>query len=302
VLEMPERPSARPDGTTPVSLTTVPGNDDGDQVVDRAAAFAAGPPRLPGKVMAYAVACLVVLGLGGVVLDHFLPGPVGAAAAATTSGDYPPPLPTVPTRTALRAALRAQLRAPTSALMGLQRLSGREAPRFSLVDQYGQRASLEDFRGKVVVLSFFDAACDDICGVLETELSQAFHDLGADRSQVDLVTVNTDPVALTVASTRPAEEATISSATSWDFLTGSLAQLDPVWTSYGVTIEVQRHAHAESHSDLLYFIDASGRLRLRATPYADEAASGSFSLPRATEAEWAAGIAEEARSLIGHHP
>jgi cytochrome oxidase Cu insertion factor (SCO1/SenC/PrrC family) len=154
----------------------------------------------------------------------------------------------------------------------------------------------------VVVLSFFDATCDDICGVLETELSQAYQDLGPNRSQVALVTVNTDPLALALASSFPAEEGTISSVPGWRFLTGSLAQLGPVWTAYGVSIEVQRRAHAVSHNDLLYFIDPSGRLRLQATPFANESASGSFSLPRATELEWAAGIAAQARSLTGPRP
>jgi protein SCO1/2 len=196
----------------------------------------------------------------------------------------------------------AQLPAPVPALMGLQHLTGRQAPRFALMDQYGHTASLGSLRGKVVVLSFFDAACDDICAVLEAELSQAYHDLGPYRSQVALITVNTDPLALALASGFPAEEGTISSVPGWRFLTGSLAQLGPVWTAYGVSIEVQRRTHAVSHNDLLYFIDPAGRLRLQATPFADENASGSFGLSHATEVDWAAGIAAEARSLLGPRP
>jgi len=49
----------------------------------------------------------------------------------------------------------------------------------------------------------------------------------------------------------------------------------------------------------LFFIDASGRLRSRATPFADESGSGQFSLSPVTETAWAAGIARQVRSLLG---
>jgi hypothetical protein len=81
-------------------------------------------------------------------------------------------------------------------------------------------------------------------------------------------------------------------------LTGSLARLDSVWKAYGVTIEVQKSTGVVSHNDLLYFIDAEGRLRLRATPFADESSTGAYSLPMATETRFASGIASSVRSLL----
>jgi cytochrome oxidase Cu insertion factor (SCO1/SenC/PrrC family) len=250
-------------------------------------------------VIVLALAAFVVLGLGGAVVDHLFPGPVGAATS-TTTGDYPPPLSTGPvTAPAPVATAVAQLPARASALMGLQGLSGRQAPPFRLVDQYGRASSLESFRGKVVVVSFFDATCNDICPVLETELAEAYRDLGAEGARVELVTINTDPLALAHPVARPADEGAVSTVPGWSFLTGSLAQLGPVWTSYGVSVQVQRNTKTVSHNDLLYFIDPAGRWRSRATPFADESSSGSFSLPRATEAQWAAGIASESKSLLG---
>ena len=193
----------------------------------------------------------------------------------------------------------AQLPARASALMGLQGLSGAQAPPFRLVDQYGHASSLGSFRGKVVVVSFFDATCNDICPVLETELAAAYRDLGGLGARVELVTVNTDPLALAGPAARPAERGAMAAVPGWRFLTGSLAQLGPVWSAYGVSVQVQRSTKAVSHNDLLYFIDTTGRWRSRATPFADESSAGSFSLPRATEGRWATGIASEARSLLG---
>ena len=150
------------------------------------------------------------------------------------------------------------------------------------------------------MLSFFDAACDDICPVLERELSQADLDLGAGASRVAMLTVNTDPLALSPASAVPAEVAAhVRFPAVWYFLTGPLHRLDAIWTSYGITIDVQRANRIVSHNDFLYFIDPSGRLRLRATPFADESTSGVSNLPAATEAKWATGIANETRALLG---
>jgi protein SCO1/2 len=171
-----------------------------------------------------------------------------------------------------------------------------------LVDQYDRSSSLEGFRGKVVLLSFFDATCNDICPVLEDELAGAYRDLGRDGARVEVITVNTDPLALTWPAARPGAERAMSSVHGWRFLTGPLAQIGPVWTEYGISVQVQRSTKTVSHNDLLYFIDTMGRWRLRATPFADESSSGSFSLPRATEREWASGIAMEAKSMMGPGP
>lgn len=247
---------------------------------------------------------LAAIGLGGVVLDHFFPGPVGSSTTTTLPGNYPPPLQTTPAGTqganaGAAAPQLPQLRAPQASLMGLQRLNAAVAPGFSLTDQHGRLVSLASLRGKVVVLSFFDGACDDICPVLEKELSQAYTDLGPQASRVAIVTVNTDPLALSTSAARPAEAAPRApSPATWYFLTGPLSQLNSVWSSYGISIDVQRDAGLVSHNDFLYFIDPSGRLRFRATPFANETTSGVYSLPGGTEAAWAAGIANQARLLL----
>lgn len=61
---------------------------------------------------------------------------------------------------------------------------------------------------------------------------------------------------------------------------------------------MQRDGRLVSHNDFLYFIDPSGRLRFRATPFAYESTLGTFSLPVGPEATWAAGIASRAKALL----
>jgi cytochrome oxidase Cu insertion factor (SCO1/SenC/PrrC family) len=117
---------------------------------------------------------------------------------------------------------------------------------------------------------------------------------------VAVVVVNTDPLAFTPAATRPADAAFARSpGGDWYFLTGQLDGLNRVWNAYGIAIEVLRATGSVSHNDAMYFIDPAGRLRFRATPYADESRSGAYSLSPVTERQWAAGIASQARALLG---
>jgi protein SCO1 len=272
---------------------------------DRAAALAAGPTKLPRAFIVVALASIALLGLGGAALDRAFPGTAGGSAAAgvvTTIGDYPPPFSVAPAGPADHhpATAGPQLPASQSDLMGLQKLTIMAAPSFSLVDSQGRPTSLAGLRGRVVVLTFFDSACDDICPVMEAELSRAYADLGADEPRVSFVTVNSDPLGLSVGAAGPAEDGSLSAVPTWRFLTGSLGQLDSVWRSYGVAVEVQTSTRTVSHNEVMYFIDTLGRVRDRATPFANETRVGIYSLEVPTETKWASGIADEARSLVGN--
>jgi cytochrome oxidase Cu insertion factor (SCO1/SenC/PrrC family) len=242
-----------------------------------------------------------VLGLGGVVADHFFGGPV--STTVVTAGTNPPGLTTtVPTTTANTGIAGSQLPASLTALLGLIHTSPVQAPGFSLETPEAERMSLSALHGKVVILTFFDSACNDICPVLATEIRLAVSDLGTHASGVEILTINTDPLATAPSSAAAAMGAVESkSVPEWRFLTGTLQQLDAVWKAYGVTIDVQTATRRVSHNDVLYFIDQNGRMRFRATPFADESAAGTFSLSRKIESNFASGLASTARSLLSRN-
>ena len=97
---------------------------------------------------------------------------------------------------------------------------------------------------------------------------------------------------------RPNSAAGLGDVKQWYFLTGTLPQLNPVWKAYGVSIEVQKSTQIVSHNNVIYFIDPKGRLRLRATPFANENSTGMFSLPLSTETRFPSGIASSVKSLL----
>ena len=64
---------------------------------------------------------------------------------------------------------------------------------FQLTDHQGQRRTLSDFRGKVVVLFFGYIHCPDICPTTLTELAAVIERLGPDGEKVQVLFVTLDP-------------------------------------------------------------------------------------------------------------
>jgi len=63
----------------------------------------------------------------------------------------------------------------------------------SLTDQSGRPRSLQDFRGKVVVLFFGYTHCPDVCPTTLAEMAQVMKKLGAEADRVQVLFVTVDP-------------------------------------------------------------------------------------------------------------
>ncbi len=263
--------------------------------VDRAAAFADTTPVVPRNFVYWILGAVAVLGLGGLLAEHLVsssglnPVPHHSARTATTVAPSAAPLPKSPT---------AQLDAPLASFMGLRSLRLVRAPSFDLIDQGGQAVTLGGQAPKVVVLTFFNGACNDICPILAAEIRVADTELGAAGADVEFLTINTDPQALAVSTLAPAaDQPGISTLSNWHILTGPLPSLNQTWKDYGVGITVQKRTGIAAHNDVMYFIDGHGVERFAATPFANESRDGTFSLPAAQIDRWGAAIATYAGKL-----
>ena len=252
-------------------MSTPPTPSDPDHAEFRAAALRAGRTPVPRRFILLVAAAFVVLGGGGVLLERAL-GSTGSPAPVTT------------------ATTPHELTPPSSAaILGARALSGAPAPAIPLLDQSGHRWSWREHRGRTTLVSFVNASCDDICPVLGAELRQLRADMGSRAPNI--VIVNTDPRATAVAP-RPAALVVphLTTGRVW-FLTGSLRALTTVWTDYGVQVRTTGAGEAPVHNDVVYLIDARGRLREAVTPFANETRAGHFWLDAATERSFATALA-----------
>jgi cytochrome oxidase Cu insertion factor (SCO1/SenC/PrrC family) len=292
----PVIPEAGPRDVAGKSDATLHGEE---RPLDRSAALAEGAPSIPPNFIFWALGIVLVLSLGGLLGEHLFSAaglnpttPTTAPTPTTTVRESPAPTPI--------ASNDRSLEAPLAAFMGITTPRSSPAPAFTLTSQTGQAVSLPVKPPRVVVLSFFDASCNDVCPVLASEVEQADADLGPAASQVEFLTVNTDPGALAQSAEAPVLTKTgLGKLANWHMLTGPLATLNAVWKAYGVSISLEAKTGLEAHNDVLDFIDPRGNLRYRATPFADESATGAFSLAAASISRWSQGIATYAERLVG---
>src|ERR1700685_3348215 len=87
-----------------------------------------------------------------------------------------------------------------SATTGRLQLSGAPfpggiaAPSFTLTDQYGDRVSLGQYRGRVVVLTFLYSTCGDTCVVFGQQIRGALNELEEEHVRLPAVLiVSADP-------------------------------------------------------------------------------------------------------------
>src|SRR5260370_15643562 len=110
-------------------------------------------------------------------------------------------------------------------------LGERPAPDLRLVNQFGQPMSLSQFRGKVVMLSFEDSQCTTVCPLTTQSMLQAKQLLGAAGEKIQLLGVDANPDATSVADVLAYSRAH-GMVNQWDFLTWSLSQLNAASGAY----------------------------------------------------------------------
>jgi protein SCO1/2 len=134
---------------------------------------------------------------------------------------------------------------------------------FTLTAQDGKPFQLSRHKGNIVVLFFGYTSCPDVCPTTLSEFKKTRVRLPRENNHVEFVFVTVDPERDTQQKLRDYLNAFDPSFIG---LTGTMAELDPVWKAYGVYREKQPsdnpNAYTVDHSARVYIVDASGNLRL----------------------------------------
>lgn len=137
------------------------------------------------------------------------------------------------------------------------------APAFELTTQDGERLSLQQQRGKVVVVSFIFTACVDRCPLL-TEKLRAVHArlTTGNRQHVRFLSITIDPERdRPEVLERYAHDHRVD-LPGWSFLTGTASEIRMVARSYGVAYGPASSAPA-NHVLLTSLVDGKGDLRVQ---------------------------------------
>jgi protein SCO1 len=133
---------------------------------------------------------------------------------------------------------------------------------FTLIAHDGKPYPFSNLSGKLVVLYFGYTSCPDVCPTTLSDLKRTRARLGQQADRVQFLFITIDPerdtperLQMYVPSFDP----------SFIGLTGTEAQLAPVWKTYGVYRAKQASESAlgylMDHSSQVYVIDPRGNLR-----------------------------------------
>ena len=137
---------------------------------------------------------------------------------------------------------------------GAIRPPGAAVPGFVLHDQDGRTVTSASLKGKPTVFAFIYSTCQDTCPEQVQTIRQALDDTHAD---VNVVGVSVDP-----ANDTPKRAKTFllqqSMTGRMSFLLGTRAQLQPVWTAFGI----RPQSSALEHSAHVVLADQAGMQRI----------------------------------------
>lgn len=146
---------------------------------------------------------------------------------------------------------------PTEALAGqLNRLNDAPKP-FSLVDQHGRTVTLEQFRGKPVLVTFAYAHCETVCPVLVSEVLGARDGLGGRAPAVLIVTL--DPWRDT-PSRLPSIAERWGATGDAHVLGGSPEEVERVLNAWRIPRARNERTGDVSHPSVVYVLGADGRI------------------------------------------
>jgi protein SCO1/2 len=135
--------------------------------------------------------------------------------------------------------------------------AGTQAPDFALREESGRRVTLSEFRGQVAILTFLAATASGASPLVAQQIRGALDELAR---PVPAFAISANPAGDTPASVRRfLAEASLTGRMR--YLTGTPAQLRPIWRAYRVVPLSAGSARFDSAAMVL-LIDAHGRERV----------------------------------------
>jgi protein SCO1/2 len=171
---------------------------------------------------------------------------IAASLAGCSSGSASSPSASSPARAA-----------GTSGFEGAALPPGPPVHDFKLTDQQGRPVSLQAYRGQVTIVAFVYSSCGATCIVIAQQIRGALDEL---RQPLRVLLISADPAADTPAHIERFL-ARVSLSGRVRYLSGSLAQLRPVWRSLRIVpLSAGRAAFERSAS--VFLLDREGRARV----------------------------------------
>lgn len=141
------------------------------------------------------------------------------------------------------------------------------APHFALTDQDGKSASLDDYRGKWLVMDWIYTSCVTTCPALTANMKMLMDGLGEYAGpEIQLVSITFDPDRDTAQAMKSYSKKVGGDVPAWAWLSGAKEETDAMAAAYGKVyqpaIGIKNIGHFD-HTALVVVVDPEGQERHR---------------------------------------
>lgn len=146
------------------------------------------------------------------------------------------------------------------AIAGGDAVPAKAAPSIDLTDQYGKQIDLAKLKGRSVLVAFLYTHCTDLCPIVAGKVHTAYAQIPKAQRPLFLA-VSVDPARDTRGSAAYFNKIHRTGG-EIDWLLGSHAELEKVWTAWGVKPEHNANDPEEiEHNAEIFAIDPQGQIR-----------------------------------------
>lgn len=139
----------------------------------------------------------------------------------------------------------------------------RAAPDFALVEASGRKTTLQQQRGKVVLVSFIFTTCSGACPATTHRLARVQHEIARHpelKGKVQFVSITLDPQRDTPEVLRRYRDLYELDPGNWSFVTGPTADVKKVIAAWGMWARPAANGQLD-HPSRVFLVDPRGRVR-----------------------------------------
>ena len=138
----------------------------------------------------------------------------------------------------------------------------REAPSFALIDQDERPRKLEDYRGKVLLVSFVFTTCSGTCPATTHRMARIFHEVEKKdwKNRVQFLSITLDPERDRPEALRGYRKLYDIESPGWAFLTGPVETVNAETAKWGMWAKPSANGQLD-HPSRVFLVDSQGRIR-----------------------------------------
>lgn len=129
-----------------------------------------------------------------------------------------------------------------------------------LVDQRGQKFTLDSLRGTPLAITFVSAHCTDACPLINAQFAETARRIQHEKIRARLLTITLDPEHDSPADMRELARRFSANHHYWLLAAGARPDVHAVMRAFGVIDIEGKRGESDRHTTFVYLLDARGNL------------------------------------------